>query len=221
MQIYSPANPGPDIQDKISRGLGVAARKIGAPAHAYRPRGVNNPIAPANRFLRLQAAFSAPDGQFAKPSSYGNPLWHGVFDSAYTKPGDYILQNGSVWFIAAQQSLLPVLCVQTNRVISIARPAAPNATGVNGYGGVRLTEANPLIADWPASVLGLGSGGQPTAGLPADSTVALWTVLLPAVHGVTLREADLLRDDLGRTAIISAAELSDLGWRLTVKQATT
>jgi hypothetical protein len=30
-----------------------------------------------------------------------------------------------------------------------------------------------------------------------------------------------LTDDLGRNAVVSAAELTDLGWRITAKQATT
>ena len=30
-----------------------------------------------------------------------------------------------------------------------------------------------------------------------------------------------MTDDIGRAAIISGAELTDLGWRLTAKQATT
>jgi hypothetical protein len=38
---------------------------------------------------------------------------------------------------------------------------------------------------------------------------------------VVLRPADLMIDDLGRNAIVSAAELTELGWRVSVKQATT
>ena len=30
-----------------------------------------------------------------------------------------------------------------------------------------------------------------------------------------------MTDDLGRNAVVAAAELTDLGWRITVKQATT
>jgi hypothetical protein len=30
-----------------------------------------------------------------------------------------------------------------------------------------------------------------------------------------------MQDDLGRTAVVGAAELSELGWRLTVRQVTT
>jgi hypothetical protein len=213
------------IQDRISRGLGVAARSIGVRTDAYRPRGTDDPLDPQNRFLRLPAAFGPPDGKFHKPSGYGAALWHGVFDSIYTRPGDYLSQDGRVWFVAAQQPLLPALCVQTNRVVSFARPAAPGSVGANSYGGVQLTTAMPLLTSWPASVLGFAGSGTPDANLPSDASVPYWTVLLPAVvseaAGVILRPADLMTDELGRTATVSAAELTDLGWRLTVKQATT
>jgi hypothetical protein len=51
--------------------------------------------------------------------------------------------------------------------------------------------------------------------------VTYWTVLLPSHPGVVLRLADLMTDDLGRNSIVSGAELTDLGWRLSVKQAAT
>jgi hypothetical protein len=209
------------LQDRASRGLGVAARRVGARTDAFRPRGVSDPLAPANRFLRLHAAFSAPDGRFQRPNAYGSPLWHGTFDTAYTKPGDYLVQPAGTWFVAAQQPLLPVLCVETNRIASFVRPAAPGGVGVNGYGGVALSTATPLLSRWPASVLTAGSGMRPSANLPSDSTTATWTVLLPAIRGIVLRPADLMTDDLERTGTISTAELTDLGWRLTVKQTST
>jgi hypothetical protein len=38
---------------------------------------------------------------------------------------------------------------------------------------------------------------------------------------VILHQSDLMTDDLGRNAVVATAELTDLGWRITVKQATT
>ena len=214
------------LQDRMSWGLNIAARHIGRSTDAYRPKGCADPLAPPNRFLRLQAAFSAQDGKFVRPNGYGIPLWHGVFDNAYTQPGDLLVQGADVWFIAAQQRLLPVLCVQTNRFVNIVRPAAPGSAGLNPYGGLSLDTATSLVRNFPASILGASAAGQSTANLPADSPIGYWTVLLPTVIApngipVILRPADLLIDDLGRTGAISGAELTDLGWRLTVKQATT
>ena len=39
--------------DRIARGLGAAARRIGAPHDLHRPTGAREPMAPATRILRL------------------------------------------------------------------------------------------------------------------------------------------------------------------------
>ena len=209
------------LSDLISRGLGTAARAVGPQTDAYRPSGARNPLAPTNRYMRMPAAFGPPDARFRRPEAYGAALWDGVFDSAYTRPGDYLVQGSSIWFIAAQQSLLPPLCVKANRLVSFARPPAQAAAGVNAYGGVVPLDAVPLLTGWPASVLGASGGGSDSAGLPSDTSVPYWVVLLPAWPGVVLRPADLMSDELGRNAVVSAAELTELGWRLAVKQAIT
>lgn len=209
------------LQDRISRGLGSAARRVGAPTDAYRPRGVSRPLERANRYLRLSAAFIPLDGKLTRPSAYASPLWQGIFDAAYTRPGDYLVHPSGRWFIAAQQPLLPVLCVQTDRTVSFARPSAPAGVGVNRYGGVSLSTATPLIDGWPASVLSVSGSGKPSADLPADGATGSWAVLLPPIPDVILRPADLMTDDLNRTGVVTTVELSYLGWRLTVKQAST
>jgi hypothetical protein len=208
------------LQDRISLGLGAAARKLGGNHDAYRPSGPNDPLAVSNRYLRLPAWFNAQDPSGARPNTYGRPLWYGVFDAAYTRSGDYLSGPSGTFFIAAQQSLLPVLCVQTNRVISASRPAAPRMAGVNAYGGLHRTATQPLLSNWPASVLAAGGGGDTDAALPADGRNTQWSVLLPPTP-VALRASDLLTDDLGRTYVIAAPELTDLGWRILARQANT
>lgn len=212
------------LQDRISWGMNVAARTLGITTDAHRPTDTSAPVAPETRFLRLNAAFSATDGQFIRPTGYGTALWHGFFDSAYTVPGDYLVQNESTWFIAGQQPLLPVLCIQTNRRISLSRPNAAAIAGVNAYGGVSLADSMLLIANWPASILGTASAGHPNADLPSDSSVPYWNVLLPVLSfpdAPIFQPSDLLVDDLDRVAVIVASELTSLGWRLTAKQAIT
>jgi hypothetical protein len=209
------------LTDRVYRGLNAAARKTGADTDAYRPSGATDPLASNNRFLRLRAAFTARDGRFAHPNAYGDALWYGIFDAAYTRPGDYLAQTDGVWFIAAQQRLLPVLCVKTNRVVSFSRPSAPSGTAINKYGGTTATTSRPLLTSWPASVLGVAGRGRPSADLPADATVPHWVVLLPAIPDIVLLPSDLMIDDLGRSAVVASAELTELGWRLAITQATT
>jgi hypothetical protein len=101
------------LQDRIHWALNTAARAIGVQTDAYRPTGVSEPLDPTNRFLRLPAAFTVPDGRFARPNGYGDALWYGVFDAAYTRPGDYLVQQDATCFVAAQQRLLPFVSGQT------------------------------------------------------------------------------------------------------------
>jgi hypothetical protein len=209
------------LQDRIRWGLNVAARSIGLPTDAYRPSGPSEPLRPSNRFLRLHAAFCGVRGGFDRPIEYDRPLWSGIFDAAYTRVGDYLVQPKGTWFVAAQQPLLPVLCVRADRIVSFARAAAPTASGVNTYGGVTAATNTPLLTNWPASVRTASAAGPSAAALPGDASVTYWTVLLPAHPEVVLRLADLMTDDLGRNSIVSGAELTDLGWRLSVKQAAT
>lgn len=213
----------------IQRGLGRAAMTLGDWCDAYRPDGAGDPLDVRHRFMRLQASFSLPGTPFMSPAGYGQATWWGVFDAAYTRAGDYIVRpesrrgaaDGGVWFVAAQQPLLPVLCVRASRVVTLARPQAPGAPGVNGYGGVSLATATKLLTEWPASMMSMRGDGLDRAGLPADAADGSWHVLLPAPYGVVLRSGDLMTDDIGRTGVVVAAELTDLGWRLLVKQAAT
>ena len=107
------------------------------------------------------------------------------------------------------------------RVVSFTRPAALTNPGVSGYGGYTRADAEPLLSGFPASVLNAGMAGLDPTDLPSDVVPESWQVLLPAVCEPVLRTGDLMRDDLGRTGVVSSAELSDLGWRLLVKQTTT
>jgi hypothetical protein len=209
------------LQDRIGWAGNICARAAGEWADAFRPSGVSDPLNARNRFLRIPVLFTGPQGRFTRPLGYGESLAHGMFDYTYTRPGDYLVQHGATWFIASQEPLLPALCVRTNRTVSFARAAAPAATGVNGYGGITAANVAPLLEAWPASVTGTSGGGEPRAGLPSDSSVPYWTVLLPGVPGVVLLPGDLMNDDLGRSAVVAAAESTELGWRLTVKQATS
>lgn len=209
------------LKDRLAWGANIAARAAGTWADAFRPSGPNQPLSPRNRYLRIPALFTGFRGKFDRPLSYGEELAYGIFDSAYTQPGDYLVQDGAVWFIVAQDPLQPVLCARTSRTVSVSRPAAPSATGPNSYGGLTTATATRIAADWPACISGASGSGQPSADLPTNSSVPYWTVLLPNIPGVAFLPSDLLLDDLGRQAVVAAGEKTALGWRLTVKQAIT
>jgi len=208
------------LADRIAWGNNLAARRVGLETDAYRPRGPYDPIAGANRYLRLHAAFTSSSSGFAQTTGYGNAVCYGHFDSAYTRPGDYLVQGEQVVFIAAQESLRPVTCVRTNRVLTIRRPSVPAGIGINTYGGLTSDGLTVVLRDWPASVLGMTTAGASQAGLPLGTTLPQWTVLLPAIDGVTVAEADVTQDDRGTRGTVVAVEQSHLGWRMLVRQAS-
>jgi hypothetical protein len=207
---------GPTLQNLISKGRGVAARRLGTPFVVLRPRGICNPLATSNRVVKLNAVFNAEDESFRRVTGYGDAVWWGVFDSLYTKPGDYLSGcdtggNTVVYFIAAQRQLLPAQCVKTNRVVNVSRPPAPASSG---YGGMVLEAAMTVIKGWPSGVL--AQSARVSGALP-EQRFGIWTALLPSMPA-TILAGDVVTDEIGRTFLVASAEQSELGWRLTIKQ---
>jgi hypothetical protein len=212
---------GRKLQDRLYLGLGLSARHIGQSADAFRPIRPYQPLDKINRFLRFPATFVSAGGGDQRTNSYGDALWHGIFDASYTRPGDYLVLECGTYFIASQDHLLPVLCVRTNRTISIIRPNMQIDAANNAYGGYTPGSSTTLVESWPASVLGENRSSASETDLPTDQTVPYWNVLLPSIARIVLSPGDLITDDLNRTAVVAGSELSDLGWRITAKMTTT
>ena len=214
--------PGRNVPDAIRRGLGLAARGAGDWCDLYRATSAEMPLAIANRVMRLPAAFVALSNPQAAVS-YGVAVWQGIFDAGYALPGDYLVGNDGVFFVASMPRLGPVLCVKANRTVTLERPNPPSLAGLTRYGGVQQAQTTALMTAWPASVLARQRDGGRGA-LPGDAPGVTggaggWEVLMPGTPSVLLRPGDLLRDDLGRTAVLSGTELTALGWRLFARQA--
>jgi hypothetical protein len=212
------------LNDRVARGLGQAALRLGEAYEAFRPRGATEPLSPSNLTLRLHVGFHGEDANWQRSARYGEAVWFAIHDTAYTRPGDYLRGPGGTFFIAAQPPLLPTVCVLTNRRLRFARADGARNAGTNGYGGVQQREETLLLDGWPASVLSAGEINRATGALPGEPGPARWTVLLPALDGrqaVTLQQDDLMTDETGTRAVISAVERTELGWRLTATQAIT
>ncbi|MCB8874763.1 hypothetical protein [Acidisoma silvae] len=212
------------LQDRVARGQGLAALRMGDDYDVFRPRSAFMPLAPGNRILRLPVALHGEDRDWHRGARYGQPLWFAVHDTSYTQPGDYLVGAGGTFFIASQPPLLPTVCVQTNRTVSLSRAEGADAIGINAYGGVAPQRQVPVLVDWPASMLTAASGSRNGGTLPGEPGPPSWAILLPALPPselADLRCDDLVQNETGLTAIISAVERSALGWRLTAIQAAT
>lgn len=199
------------LQDRLSRGMGAAARVFGLPYDAYRPAGPDS-LRPEGRFLRLPAAFDGGDPGYRRPTGYERAL-RGTFDSAYLRVGDLLRGPRGTLFVAHLPPLHRPLCVLANATLSVVRPSGPGAPGLAEYGG--SAQPNPVLVGWPAQVLSSGAGRS--YGLPADGALSGFHILLPLGAPAT-RTGDSVTDDAGRTYVVGAVELSELGWRLHARQ---
>jgi hypothetical protein len=212
---------GATLQARIYSGYAKAALRIGLRTDLYRASGPTNPLASINKQSTIFASFNAEDMKYGKPNKYGHPTWFGLFDGRLTQVGDYLTNStDGTYFIAAQQTNLPILLVQCNRTINVLRPQQQTGVGALGYGGDTAANETVLMTAWPASVLQGTKGEKSEVNLPGDVRNPWWSILVPYC-GVTLRSGDIVADDLARRYVISSAELTDLGWRITAAQAQT
>jgi len=227
------------IHAKIYAGRGKAALRLGLAYRVLRPASAADPLAGAGEMAVINAAFSASDNDYRKPAKPGEAIWYGDFDGRQTQPGDYLVccaSGGQTYFIAAQQPLLPIVCVACDRAVRVSRaapPGAPETVGAVGYSGlcegpgasIDVLGASPAgnggtFTGWPCSIL-FGGRALPASGLPADVKNAGWRILLPPSVPVVLRAGDILTDDLGRRYTIEGAELSASGWRINAQEVHT
>lgn len=219
------------IHAKIYAGRGKAALRLGLLYDVMRPVTASDPF--SNKVTTLNAAFNNTDNKYLKANHPGDPLWYSDLDGRQTQPGDYLVGANSTYFIAAQQPLLPIICVECNRTVRMTRPVVPvpesesDNVSVMPYSG-RCQSADESVdvlgsrpqgglpaVGWPASVLfGKGKLRNATA-LKAGTPEQLgWQIMLPGSVPLVFQPGDVLVDDLGNQFSVSGAELSDTGWRL-------
>lgn len=206
------------LERKIFEGRAQVARRIGFTCNIFRPLAGFPPL--KNLTATVKVALNAADNFYKRPALFGKAVWYADFNGCVSRPGDYVvrLKDGAIWFIAAEQPLLPIVAIDCQRSVSLARQASLSGVGAVGYSGVIApTMILGVGGLWPASILMEGGAGA-GPGLPGDATEAGWKILLPVSIPLTIEASDILTDDLGRRFEVLAAELTDLGWRLSCKE---
>lgn len=203
------------IQARIDRGSGIAAAKLGEACDWRRPvSALAGPVAATS--LGTTKAWLNPDAAFGRvlPNLYGKPVLGALCDRSLLQVGDYLFAQSGTYFVIAAQPLLATAVVQCTSTITVSRPHGNTGAGPQPYGGRTASTDTPLMVGWPVSILASGRTQTGRADLPSDVPNKGMTGLLPSFPGVVLRTSDRIADDQGRAFVISAAELSDLGWRL-------
>ncbi len=212
---------GATLQARFYKGLAIAALKIGTAYHHYRPTSASNPVGIATQLADIQVSLNADDPTYARPNVYGKATWYAIMDGSQMQVGDYIVGIEGTLFVASMQQLLPIFMVDCNRVATVSRAELSASAGLVSYNADTIATEVALMTAWPCSILQGSKGEHNTTDLPGDVRTPWMIILLPAYPGVTLRTSDIITDDLSRRFIISNAELTDLGWRLTAIQAQT
>lgn len=232
------------INAKIYAGRGRAAQRLGYDFCVFRPKTAANPF--SYHVRNIKAAFNATDNAYKRPNLYGTNVWFADLNGNLTCSGDYLKRLGrsETYFIAEQQSLLPIVAVECNRIIRILGAAVPvPAQTVPGSVSVPAINALPyagqcLSAGATVDVVGstvfVGTGNMPDGGMgwPCSilfakgmvrSTVGLptspdknegWMMLLPPSLPVVIRPGMVVLDDLGMRYKVNGAELTSLGWQV-------
>jgi len=214
------------IHAKIYSGRAKAALRLGIDYKVMRPVSADDPL--TNHVATTNVALNSGDNTYAKPNLYGDAVWYADMDGRLTRSGDYLVHSTAptdVRFIAAQQLLLPVVCIECNRRVRVSRQASNVAVGEVSYSGATTdNETNILGASalWPASIL-FGGKSQSESMLPTSAKRTGWRILLPSSvpAGVVITASDIITDDLGRRYIVDGAELSDMGWRINANELHT
>ncbi len=202
------------LQDRLSRGMGVAALMIGSQYDLLRPVGPRGPVRPERRVLRLPAVFDGGNPGYARPRGYERAL-RGAFDSAYVAVGDYFVGPRGTLFTAMLPSLARPICVLTNAIVDVLRPVGPSVAGLSPYGGVGASDALMLLLQgWPVQLLASAKGR--VGELPGDGVLAGFGIVLPVVP-LGLRVGDVIVDQTGRRFVAGAVDQSELGWMITAR----
>jgi hypothetical protein len=196
-----------NIAAKIAKGYGSGAARLGRNTSVYRPNGSGNPIVGGNLVQTILAAFdTAPGFSFVNPQKF-------------VRVGDYLVSSGVKYLVATVDDFAAPMVQRCDRVLTVKR-----ASQVAGsYSGDIRGNETTLLTAWPA-VCVYGTKGQANAaGLPGDVREPWWSMILPASVPVQIRSSDIIEDDQAQPMryIVSSAELSALGLRMTAAQAVT
>lgn len=212
---------GSQLASVFQIGPRISAQILGSPYAQYRPSGAYYPTNFGNLIATIPAWITADaSGMGKRPFTYAKPTSYAMVDPAVTQVGDYLIGPLGTFFVASQDVPMPIQIVSCNQTITVSRPGDP-PTGPGYYGGAAPGVLEPILSEWPASVLQGTKGEVGEVKLPGDTRLAWVAVLMPSVGGVEIMPGDWITtgEASPMTYTISSRELTPLGWRLSASTA--
>lgn len=216
--------PGADMDAyqlaaKVNQGNGKAAKRLGSMARHYR---ATSPFSPLNGepLQQLTASFITDYG-YMRAARFGLATRIGIFDAAGFEVGDILVSAEGTFYVAALPLLQPILCVRSERLVSISRTCqAGSGAGLKEYGGTTVANETLMMSGWPASIILSRGGEHSPLKLPGEVRSAWHNILMPAYRELPVHTGDFVTDDTGHRYVISGTELTAMGWRFTALQVT-
>jgi hypothetical protein len=218
---------GTAIASVFALGPRITAQVLGLPFAQYRCGNIG-PVIQTNNLIATLPAWITADAKLSAATAfaYGKPSGYAAIDPALTLVGDYLVGSITVsgpsetFFIASQDIPAPIQVIRCNHTLIVSRMQSTITPGGSGqYGGDVTADATVIATGWPGSLLSTGSKTTPNAmALPSDAKLGTFTILLPGNIPGPLFANDTITDEMGNRYVLSAAEISPLGWRLTADQ---
>lgn len=203
------------IQEKIYTGYGKAAKRLGQVFNHYRPASAFDPVS-APFLIGTILMSSNTSWSYMKYDGYGGAARNLVIDGNKTQPFDYLVGEKETFFIAAMQPIVPIMGVMVDSTISITRATQSNDVGYGGYSGHTDITDVTIMQNIPVSLLNGSRGSKNPVDLPTDTKMPMYQLLMPFLDDVIVTNGDFVIDQNGTRYVISAHELTELGWRLGV-----
>lgn len=205
------------IQNKIYKGYGKAAERLGSTHAIYRSASAINPIQNPN-LIGNQLISVDQDFTYVKARKYGDPTWQFMAEDGLSlQKFDFMVNSQNTYYIVdikPVERLNPPICVECNTTLTITRPYDALIPGNNPPVSYQIGSAQALYTNCPASLIEGSRGDNQNMKLPTSVRMPLYKILLPFLGNVELKSGDIIQDAKNIRYALTSIELTGLGYRL-------
>lgn len=207
------------IQQKIYKGYGLAAKRLGYNFDIYRSATAINPLNAGNKIGNILVGIDQKY-TYENPIKYGDRTYQALVDGREVRPFDFLVSNNtslddSVYFIASMFPLLPIVIQGCNYVATVTRPkTTTKGFNENYYSGYTQDNVDVIYQNCPCTMLESRQGEASPAKLPAGVKQPVWRIYMPYLGNTQINVGDFIENDKQERFSIISNELTDLGWRI-------